>query len=262
MTFSLTWLPDVLRQVGLKVAEVPGWESRGRGDMGRVLGVVCHHTVGPKTGNMPSLNLITKGSKKLSGPLSQLGLGRDGTFYVVAAGRANHAGGGVWRRQMDGNGNFIGIEAENMGTKADFPWPNVQMDACRRGVAAILAHVGQPAEMCCGHREFALPAGRKIDPLFDMAEFRESVGATIAGTLPAPTLIPAIDSQSRQTIRRGSTGVLVEEVQSRLAISPTGPFGPRTEAAVRMLQREHGLVPDGIVGPKTWKIIDTLIEIP
>lgn len=258
MTFSLTWLPSVLRQVGLKVAEVPGWESRGRGDMGRVLGVMCHHTVGPKTGNMPSLNLITKGSKKLSGPLSQLGLGRDGTFYVVAAGRANHAGGGVWRRQKDGNGNFIGVEAENMGTKADFPWPEVQMDAYRRGVAAILAHVGQPAELCCGHREFAVPAGRKIDPLFDMAEFREGVAAIVAGTAPAPTLIPAADPQSRSTLRRGATGALVEEMQGKLDISPTGPFGPRTEAAVRALQREHGLVPDGIVGPKTWELIDKL----
>jgi peptidoglycan hydrolase-like protein with peptidoglycan-binding domain len=32
-----------------------------------------------------------------------------------------------------------------------------------------------------------------------------------------------------------------------------GVFRPMTEAAVRQFQRQHGLVPGGIVGPKTWK---------
>lgn len=32
-----------------------------------------------------------------------------------------------------------------------------------------------------------------------------------------------------------------------------GYFGPKTETAVRTWQRNHGLVIDGIVGPKTWE---------
>ena len=40
MIYQLTWLPAVLRHAGLKVAEVPGWESRGRGSMGQVFGVL------------------------------------------------------------------------------------------------------------------------------------------------------------------------------------------------------------------------------
>lgn len=47
MVFSLTWLPGVLKDAGLKVAEVDGWESRGRGDIVGVVGVMCHHTAGP-----------------------------------------------------------------------------------------------------------------------------------------------------------------------------------------------------------------------
>ena len=47
MIYSLTWLPGVLESAGLKVAPVDGWESRGRGDVGPTLGVMCHHTAGP-----------------------------------------------------------------------------------------------------------------------------------------------------------------------------------------------------------------------
>ena len=44
MAFALTWLPGVLLEAGLKVAEVDGWQSRGRAEMGRVLGTMIHHT--------------------------------------------------------------------------------------------------------------------------------------------------------------------------------------------------------------------------
>src|SRR5215204_5699492 len=94
MAFSLTWLAEVLEDAGVKVAEQPGWRTRGHGNMGTVRGVMCHHTAGPLKGNMPSLSVVTNGRPGLAGPLSQLCLGRDGTFYVVAAGRASHAGGG------------------------------------------------------------------------------------------------------------------------------------------------------------------------
>src|SRR5437667_755722 len=95
MAFSLTWLPEVLENAGLKVAEQPGWRMRGHGDVGPIRGVICHHTAGPKDGNMPSLGIVTNGRPDLARPLAQLCLGRDGTFFVVAAGKAFHAGPGV-----------------------------------------------------------------------------------------------------------------------------------------------------------------------
>lgn len=258
MAFALTWLPEVLEDAGLKVAEQPGWRTRGRGDVGTIRGVICHHTAGPLTGNMPSLDLVTNGRADLSGPLAQLCLGRDGTYFVVAAGRANHAGEGRWQGIATGNSNFIGIEAENTGLtngpKAE-PWPEVQMDAYRRGVAAILKKIGADPIMCCGHREYALPPGRKPDPTFDMAAFRAAVGAIMGGTAPAPVLIPAVDSSNRPTLRRGARGDLVKEIQTRAGIAADGIFGADTEAAVRRFQRDRGMVPDGIVGPKTWVLL-------
>ena len=265
MAFSLTWLQKVLLDAGLKVAEQPGWRERGRGEMGKVLGVMCHHTAGPKTGNMPSLGVVTNGRPDLAGPLAQLCLGRDGTYYVVAAGRANHAGAGNWQGVTTGNQSFIGIEAENTGLttgpNAD-PWPAIQLDAYRRGAAAILTKIKADPIMCCGHKEYALPSGRKIDPTFDMDDFRFKVGAIMGGFAPAPSVVPATDVRGRTTLRRGATGPLVAFVQASLGIDPDGKFGPITEAAVRRFQREHGLVPDGIVGPRSWATLEAQVAEP
>lgn len=263
VAFSLIWLPQVLEDAGLKVAMVDGWETRGRGDMGRIAGVICHHTAGPRNGNMPSLRIVTDGRSDLPGPLSQLGLGRDGTFYVIAAGRANHAGAGVWRGVPTGNASFIGIEAENTGLANDYPWPAVQLDAYQRGVAAILGHLGIGADCCAAHKEFALPAGRKPDPSFDMQAFRSSVAAIIAGTALVPVLIPAVEPTAgsgagRPTLRRGAQNDHVKTVQRKLGVDQVGTFGPKTEAAVREFQRARQMVPDGIVGPKTWAELDLL----
>lgn len=266
MVFSLTWLPDVLERAGLKVAEQPGWRTRGHGDMGTVRGVMCHHTAGPKNGIMPSLDIVTNGRPGLAGPLSQLCLGRDGTYFVVAAGRASHAGAGQWQGITSGNSSFIGIEAENTGLANDHPWPAVQMDAYARGVAAILKHIGAQPIMAVGHLEYAEPAGRKPDPSFSigtrqqrieaMKQFRADLAAIMGGTAPAPVPIPPTDNQNRPTLRRGARGDLVKEVQKAVGVTADGVFGAGTEAAVRQFQRDHGLVPDGIVGPKAWAAFD------
>jgi N-acetyl-anhydromuramyl-L-alanine amidase AmpD len=258
MAFSLTWLPAVLLGAGLRVAEQPGWRDRGRGDVGTIRGVMCHHTAGPRSGIMPSLGILTEGRSDLPGPLCQLGLGRDGTFFVIAAGRANHAGVGSWQGVTTGNSSFIGIEAENTGRTggplAD-PWPDVQLDAYRRGGAAILERIGANAIMGCGHKEYALPQGRKPDPSFDMADFRAQVAAIMAGTAPAVSVIPAVDGQDRPTLRRGATGELVKLIQRKVGVPANGILDAATEAAVRRFQRHNGLVPDGIVGPRTWASI-------
>ncbi|NUQ74904.1 MAG: peptidoglycan-binding protein [Polyangiaceae bacterium] len=59
------------------------------------------------------------------------------------------------------------------------------------------------------------------------------------------------------TLRIGSKGPEVERLQRLLNVKPPdGDFGPKTAAAVREFQQSHGLVADGVVGPKTWEAIE------
>lgn len=171
----LTWLADVLRAEGRVVVEVSGWQTRGTGAFSTALGVLLHHTAGAATGNFPSLPVLVSGRAGLPGPLANLGLARDGTWYVIAAGRANHAGAGVlpFCPRNQGNEHLIGVEAESTG-RGD--WTGAQLDSYPRGVAALLRHLGLDASRAAGHKEWA--PSRKIDPAGwpgDLAGFRRTV---------------------------------------------------------------------------------------
>ncbi len=70
--------------------------------------------------------------------------------------------------------------------------------------------------------------------------------------------------QSEPVLRVGSTGLPVRRLQSRMSAvgfdtgGVDGRFSPRTEAAVRQLQQRFGLAVDGVVGSKTWAVVDAL----
>lgn len=61
-------------------------------------------------------------------------------------------------------------------------------------------------------------------------------------------------------MRRGSKGPEVVALQKALSregflLRPDGDFGPATEAAVLKVQRQWGLTPDGIAGPRTLEAL-------
>ena len=70
-----------------------------------------------------------------------------------------------------------------------------------------------------------------------------------------------LNAENRLTIRRGSKGETVAEMQGVLerlgydlgSCGVDGDFGRMTEKAVKAFQKDHGLKTDGICGPKTWK---------
>lgn len=57
---------------------------------------------------------------------------------------------------------------------------------------------------------------------------------------------------SLPTLQRGSRGKYVGVLQALLGIAVDNEFGKNTEAAVKALQKKHGLSTDGIAGAKTW----------
>lgn len=251
----VTDLADVLRAAGVRVSEVPGWKIASHRPMLAVKGVICHHTAGPpRATGTPSLSVVIHGRPDVSGPLCNIYLAPDGTAYTVAAGRANHAGVGQFVGITDGGSNFLGIEAENAGDGRD-PWLAVQMDAYVHICAALAKHYRFPAAMVIGHKEWAMPRGRKIDPSFDMGAFRTRVEGLIGGASPALAV---------QMVMLGSRGDVVTAVQRALnvwasartprpfpAIDTSGQFDAATDAALRIFQQAKGLAADGKAGPLT-----------
>ena len=55
-----------------------------------------------------------------------------------------------------------------------------------------------------------------------------------------------------ETIKKGSKGEAVKNLQKALGVTADGVFGANTESAVKKFQLKSGLTPDGIVGAKTW----------
>lgn len=217
------WLADVLRAEGLTVIEHDGWRDRGHDDFGDIRGVICHHTAG---GGPRDWEIVQYGRPDLPGPLAQLVLERDGTYRVIAAGVCWHAGRGSWTGWPTNNANYhcIGIEAVNDGRGQQ--WPAVQLDAYKRGVAAILRRIGRGADDCAGHKEYSSEG--KIDPYpLDMNAFRADVQKIIDGGSP--------------------------EEDEFMGVRFTNDAGHEVDAATALyfIDRHVGLILDQLGGPGT-----------
>lgn len=228
------WLADVLRAAGLDVIEHEGWRDRGHGDFRDLRGVLCHHTAG---GGKNDWRIVQDGRADLLGPLAQLVLERDGSFRVIAAGVCWHAGRGSWPGWPTDNANYhvIGIEAVSRGDGSD--WTPAQLDAYKRGCAAILARIGRDADDCVGHKEYS--AEGKIDPAgIDMDDFRGDVQKILDGNpntaggtdMPSAnevakalleTRIPRPDGSPGETL--GNVLAWIDQHAAQLVVEQLGP---------------------------------------
>lgn len=190
------------------VVEVAGWRDRGSASFAP-RGFVWHHTAGPRRGAAPSLTICTYGREGLPGPLCNLFLARDCRIYVVAAGRANHAGTGGWKG-LSGNSSVYGIEIENTGYNTGplaEPWPPFLVDLAARIAAALpVDH-----EKCCHHKEWT---SRKVD-MHTLAgrDMRARVAQLRNGQQPAPP--PAAPKPST---------IIAQEADMFLAVDKVGFF--------------------------------------
>jgi N-acetyl-anhydromuramyl-L-alanine amidase AmpD len=243
----LLWLAQALRAEGVKVVEVDGWKTRGQ-PMNPPKVVVAHHTATrATTSDAAVVRLLRVGRTDLPGPLCHVGLSRDGTAHLIAAGRANHAGTGGWQGVI-GNANAFGIEAFNNG--AGEPWPQVQLDAYDRVCSAVLRHEERDASWVCAHREWA--PGRKIDPTgIDMNLMRTRIQALL-------------DGGDGMALRKGDTGNAVAALQKALnGWQPTlglvvdKIFGDATVAAVKTYQEAANLPVNGTADGVTLALLLT-----
>lgn len=216
------WLVDALRAdpfVASRLVLVEGWETRGRpSDAYAPTGVLEHHTACmTKVGHDPAncLSGILAGNSVAPGPISQLlgtwtplgvkwnGQNPDPRILVVAAGRSNHAGAGVYPwGAPSGNGSSIGIEW--CGPPSAGSWPDIVIELRERVTAAILRHRSWPIGRVTTHWEYATPKGRKVDPQgawpgeptltssapWSPDRWRSAVAARLVPPAPPPTPDP------------------------------------------------------------------------
>jgi N-acetylmuramoyl-L-alanine amidase len=172
----------LMRQRGLQVGAFAGWRDAGRSSTMNPRAVTCHHTAAA----VDIDRMLRDGRSDLPGPLCNWALHRDGSWWLVASGRANHAGVGVLP-----SSESYGIEATGpvpVGNTGPDAFPNYQQYVT--GVACILLAEGWEPGVVYAHKETARPDGRKPDPAFgsvfpapyrDMDRFRGQVKAAMSG---------------------------------------------------------------------------------
>lgn len=175
MALPLIGIGGRLRRAGLQVRAVEGWRGRGSSGSFTPSGTVFHHTASARGSNAPSLGLVVRGTSEVSGPLCNLLIGRDGTVFLIAAGRANHAGeGGPFLNIPEDSANMhtVGVEIENDGRGEE--WTRELLRAADTSFAVLLDFVGGNPRRHMGHKEWA--PGRKPDPAgVDMDRDRDRV---------------------------------------------------------------------------------------
>lgn len=192
-------LPALLRAEGLHVVEIDGWQTRSRpastGGFNPV-GVLNHHT-GDKTDGKPYAKwLATVGRPDLPAPLCHLSIGRDGTVYICAAGRANHAGKARAAGSVaagDGNSLYVGIEWQLTGTESI---PASMYVAGVKTNQVLLRLLGSSTRTVHCHYETSTtgkwdigdPQGIRLGDhrVLDVDKFRAAVGKGLTPPPPAP----------------------------------------------------------------------------
>ena len=180
----LTGLQQALSAHGSSVTTENGWQGRGRGQMSSVKTITIHHTAGGNDAG--DLKVVRDGRSDLPGPLAQILLRRNGIPHIIAAGQAAHAG--TSRLEEYRNPYAIGIEAVHPGTGS---WNDVQYQGLARTAALLVIYYNVPVSRVLGHKETCSPIGRKVDPNFNMADFRSTVQGYVnrfrGGANPAPS---------------------------------------------------------------------------
>ena len=187
---SLGWLAEALTGAGLTVHETDGWRSRALpGDFAPV-GVLLHHTGAVASPEAPAPSLATlrgEGPDAASpGPRCHVLVDRNAECWVVAAGRADHAGrarasGPV--PEGDASALYVGLEIEYAATAADPTQyaTSAQKSAAVLAAARIVGALGRDHTFVRAHKETSTTG--RTDPFnWDMVSIRDSIRQTLERT--------------------------------------------------------------------------------
>ena len=214
---------------------------------------------------MPSLKTLINGRSDLPGPLCNVGAPRadDGDFkvYVVAAGKANHAGTGGWAG-LTGNSSVWGLERENVGTTAE-PWTPHRFEvACRVHAAFAIAEGRRSVIPVCRHQEWA--PTRKIDSHTVTGNaIRDHTNQILTsyyngGATPVPT--PEDDDMKpflAQLKNHGEVYLVAGDMSSKWHIQD-----PNALAGVQAILAVNGVATDVKVWDETDKLGAMLSQVP
>lgn len=213
MGFRLTALPEAMRDHGVDVVELAGWQTRGIAFPSAPIGGIDHWTVGAAVGELPSAAILTYGRSDLPGPLCNVARGRrtDGRCraFMVASGKANHAGRGRWPtssgRVADSNYELFGLEVEYRPYAEPIRDEDLDVDARVHAAAAQVC--GYAAADVAGHWEYATPAGRKVD--------RKTIAGGRLRALVAARTNPSQEDDPMAADPRGTARICMREYLGR-----------------------------------------------
>jgi murein DD-endopeptidase MepM/ murein hydrolase activator NlpD len=193
---------------------------------------------------------------------------------VTEAKKSTAAGGGF--------GNYVMISHKINGEQYTTLFAHMLDDSIKVSVGqkieagTPLGKMGSTGMSTGKHLHWELHKGKKyewsatglnfIEPVafFDALIKLEAVKGTAKDETPADA--PAAPAPVHGKVNKNGTmpygGRLLKQgepqtpavvyLQNKLGISPNGPFGPKTHAAVVDFQKKHKLTADGVVGPLTW----------
>lgn len=123
--------------------------------------IILHHTA-----PFPSLSKVGYFFQDVNSRVSShFTVGKDGVIIqsVDEKDRAWHAGPSAWLGKNNVNDYSLGIEILNDGDSKD-PFTELQYNAVAKLVSYLMKKYDIPLSKVIGHRDIAIPLGRKIDP--------------------------------------------------------------------------------------------------
>ncbi len=166
-------------------------------------------------------------------------------IYAFSGGIVRHAKMGASGSGLGGYGNVVAVE-DPSGALHIYAHLNSMSVQVNKQIAhgAQIGTQGRTGDAAGSHLHYEVRL--KANPSFGYGTDTNPTNYLLAHLVPQPTL------------RVGSRGEAVTQLQTLLKVPADGIFGPKTEAVLKAWQSANNLVADGIYGPKSYQKLQAL----